>query len=95
MIVLVLIVVIRIMTSGTMGITSRHRQADTKSQILEKADLGKKERTLSKRIFVSKLIKYTASHLHQIRYLTRLVVDSDKPESYGVVVLAPKISDSS
>ena len=70
MIVLVLIVVIRIMTSGTMGITSRHRQADTKSQILEKADLGKKERTLSKRIFVSKLIKYTASHLHPEPYLS-------------------------
>ena len=39
MIVLVLIVVIWIMTSGTMGITSRHRQAETESQIQESREM--------------------------------------------------------
>ena len=49
MIVLVLIVVIWIMTSGTMGITSRHRQAETESQIQESRGMlyKKKEEVLS------------------------------------------------
>ena len=66
MIVLVLIVVIWIMTSGTMGITSRHRQAETESQNRRVEGCLREEvlSTVFWTIFLLSVIKNIASHLH-------------------------------